>query len=107
MLADFPVDALSAFTRPSSLRGAAAMGLVRLNVEGTVARPSARAAWAASDEWIKEGAEADDSLQEYITGESAHEPELVAATPNGADGHADVVLQLQARIADLEQALAA
>lgn len=40
------------------------------------------------------------------TGESAHEPELVAATPNGADGHADVVLQLQARIADLEQALA-
>ena len=107
LLADFPVDALSAFTRPSSLRGAAAMGLIRINVNGVVARPAARAAWAASDNWIKEGAEADDSLQEYITGEEAPEEELVADLPNGNEGHADVVLQLQARIADLEQALEA
>ena len=106
LLADFPIDALAAFSKPSSLRGAAAFGLIRINVDGTVARPSARSAWSASDEWIKEAADVDDSLQEYITGESGAEQEQ-ELIPNGAGGDAEVVLQLQARIADLEQALAA
>lgn len=101
LLADFPAEALGAFTKPSSLRGAAAVGLIRINVDGTVARPAARSAWAASDEWIKDAGDVDDSLQEYITGESGGEQ------PNGVGGDAEVVMQLQSRIADLEQALAA
>lgn len=67
-----------------------------------MARPSARAAWQASEDWIAEMAE-DDSMHEYLTA-----AEEVQPVQDGGDsgveneGHADVVAQLQARIMELE-----
>jgi len=113
MLADVPVELLTQFTRVSSLRGAAALGLIRIKVGETIARPAARAAWEASDAWIQDVGESDEGILEYVTGESGLDGLPLdpgeGEVPNGPSaveaGSADVINQLLSRIGDLEKAL--
>ena len=102
IIADFSEGCCQAFRRGPAIRGRISADLLRLKVEDSVARPSARAAWQASEDWIAEMAE-DDSMHEYLTA-----AEEVQPVQDGGDsgveneGHADVVAQLQARIMELE-----
>lgn len=102
IIADFSEGCCQAFRRGPAIRGRISADLLRLKVEDSVARPSARAAWQASEDWIAEMAE-DDSMHEYLTA-----AEEVQPVQDGGDsgveneGHADVVAQLQTRIMELE-----
>ena len=103
LLVDFPRDYASLFIRATGLRGAALAGLHRINVDGTAARPAAKAAWNAASLWISDMAAGDESIQEYLTADSGGDAELV---PDGeieaAAEQTDLVAQLQARIQELE-----
>ena len=110
ILADFPKEALPFFALSSSVKGAAAKRVIRLNVGGTVARPALRGAVAQASEWIAEFADLDDVMGEYQTAESGGEKaeEAVAEFPNGpsvasAEEDSDLVARLVARIEELEQ----
>ena len=107
LLVDLPADYAGAFLRAGGLRGAALVGLHRINVDGTVARPAAKAAWNAAALWISEMAAGDETIQEYLTAESGLEADAEELLPDaGADQEAveqtDLVAQLQARIQELE-----
>ena len=102
IIADFSEGCCQAFRRGPAIRGRISADLLRLKVEDSVARPSARAAWQASEDWIAEMAE-DDSMHEYLTAAEEVQP-VQEGGDSGVEneGHADVVAQLQARIMELE-----
>lgn len=104
IIADFSEGCCSAFRRGPAIRNRISPEFLRLKVEDTVARPSARAAWQASEDWIAEMAE-DDSMNEYLTAAEEVQP-IHDAVDSGAEGEgtADLVAQLQARIMELESA---
>lgn len=102
-LADLASECCQNFSRTPALRGAAQQGLLRLQVEGTVAKPSARSAMTVADQWIAEMSGQDDALLEYFTAED-EQPEEVGAPPLGSID-ADVLQQMQARINELEASL--
>ena len=111
ILADFPKEALPFFALSSSLKGAALKKAVRINVNGTVARPSLRAASALALEWVSEFAEMEEVMVEYLTAESGGErqeaetPELAEDGFPVANGSEDteLVARLLSRIEELEQ----
>lgn len=102
IIADFGEGCCQAFRRGPAIRGRVNAELLRLKVDDIVARPSARAAWQASEDWIAEMAE-DDSMHEYLTAAEEVQP-ILDAGDSGAegDGNAEIVAQLQARIMELE-----
>lgn len=111
-LADFADECAGSFTRTPALRGGGPPGMLRLLVEGAVARPAVKGALNAAAEWIGDVADTDEGLQEYFTPEETGDLNLnaldgVAPVANGAPPDADVVAQLQARVVQLEAALAA
>ena len=100
-LVDFVADCAAQFARTPALRGAASAGLLRMTVRGAVARPASRGVLQLAAAWIDEMAEIDENLQKYFTGEDGEGlPEPSAS--GAAYVEADVVQQLQARIAQLE-----
>ncbi|CAL1159368.1 unnamed protein product, partial [Cladocopium goreaui] len=100
-LVDFVADCAAQFARTPALRGAASTGLLRMTVRGAVARPASRGVLQLAAAWIDEMAEIDENLQKYFTGEDGEGlPEPSAS--GAAYVEADVVQQLQARIAQLE-----
>eukprot|EP00435_Cladocopium_sp_Y103_P051909 s2702_g16.t1 len=111
LLVDFMADAAAQFARTPALRGSASSGLLRMMVRGAVARPASRGALQAAETWIAEMAELDDNLHEYFTGEEGDafgdSPPLIAGEAEGFQVSADVVQQLQERIAQLEAQQAA
>ena len=106
LLVDFMSDCAAQFARTPALRGAASSSILHMTVRGSVARPASRGALQLTAAWIEEMAEVDENLQEYFTAEDAEEMVEPSATgagePSGAFVEADVVQQLQARIAQLE-----
>lgn len=73
LLADFPSETLPFFAYSTTLKGAALKKAVRINVNGTVARPALRAAVTLATEWVAEFAEMEDVMIEYLTAESGEE----------------------------------
>ena len=110
LLADFPAVYADMFFKAAGLRGASLINLLRINVDGVVARPAAKAAWNAAALWISQMSAEDDLMQEYLTADSGAEveadPELLA-DGNEFDEQADLVSQLHARIQELESQVAA
>ena len=106
LLVDFPADYASLFLRASGLRGAALASLHRVNVDGTAARPAAKAAWNVASLWISDMAAGDESIQEYLTADSGLEGDAEELQPDGEAAQSadqtDLVAQLQARIQQLE-----
>ena len=103
IIADFNKECCPAFRRGPALRGRLGAEFLRLKVEETVARPSSRAAWLASEEWISEMAE-DESMYEYITAAEEVQPVADGDLDGEDGGSAEIVAQLQARILELENA---
>ena len=110
ILADFPKEALPFFALSSTVKGAAAKRLIRLNVNGTVARPALRGATSLAADWISEFAEMEDVMVEYLTAESGGEraDDEVGDGARGAaqataDDESDLVARLLSRIEELEQ----
>eukprot|EP00438_Fugacium_kawagutii_P009052 Skav200344 [mRNA] locus=scaffold2819:20333:22752:- [translate_table: standard] len=107
VLADFAAECAAFFRRTPSLRGAAALGILRLNVMNTVARPAVRNLLTVADQWIAEIAGQDDAMLDYFTAEEVGDgdPELAPVVNGAADEHAEVVRQMQARIDELQASL--
>ena len=95
-LADFPVESAVLFSRGPALRGQAAAGIHRIKVQDVFARPAARNTLELADAWIKELADQDESMGEYLT--APEEAEEFAED----DGSADIIARLQARVLELE-----
>ena len=102
LLADFSASCSSHFRRGPALRSAASIGVFRLRVGDAVARPAPRAAWEASEAWIKEIGEEDEHFVEYITAQSDEVQPVGLEDRSGDEDQTHVVAQLQARIMELE-----
>lgn len=85
-----------------ALRSAASAGVFRLRVGDAVARPAPRAAWDASEAWVKEIGEEDEHFGEYFTAQSDEVQPVEAGERSADEDQTQLVAQLQARIMELE-----
>lgn len=70
---------------------------------GAVARPQARAAMAAADQWVADVAGQDDAMMDYFTAEEAPLADGVAdGEHQAAADQSEIIEQLQARLLELE-----
>ena len=101
-LADFSASCSRHFRRGPALRSAASGGLFRLRVGDAVARPAPRAAWEASEAWIRDVAEDDEHIMEYVTAASDEVQPVADGDRSVEEDQVQMVAQLQARIMELE-----
>ena len=114
LLVDFSFEQGVLFRKPNT-RGLVPGQLVAFAVDGSPARPTAASAAAAADRWITETMD-EDTAQDYVTGDSADEAELLAAdTPQGLPAGSPAqdnvlakrVAELEALVRQQQQALQA
>lgn len=102
LLADFSASCARHFRRGPALRSAASAGVFRLRVGESVARPAPRAAWDASEAWVREIGEEDEHFGEYFTAQSDEVQPLDTGERSADEDQTQLVAQLQARIMELE-----
>ncbi|CAJ1392369.1 unnamed protein product, partial [Effrenium voratum] len=114
LLVDFSFEQGVLFRKPNT-RGLVPGQLVAFAADGSPARPTAASAAAAADRWITETMD-EDTAQDYVTGDSADEAELLAAdTPQGLPAGSPAqdnvlakrVAELEALVRQQQQALQA
>lgn len=76
--------------------------MFRLRVGDAVARPAPRAAWDASEAWVKEIGGEDEHFGEYFTAQSDEVQPVEAGERSADEGQTQLMAQLQARIMELE-----
>eukprot|EP00435_Cladocopium_sp_Y103_P041784 s2396_g11.t1 len=100
-IADLSAECSLFFCRTPALRGSAGADIVRMKVNGAVARPASRSAWQVAEAWISEHAGTDELVQEYQTAESELLGEEAGHQASDSDA-AEVISQLQAKVNELE-----
>lgn len=105
VLVDCPWAALQFFRKMPSLRGEAALAMVKFVHDGVTCRPSREGALFAAEAWIAENMD-EEAADEYVSCEEAY---VAGEAVGGGEGLGQVhsVEQLQAHIQDLELQLAA
>lgn len=84
LIADFGAECSEHFYKTPVLRGPTMRDLYRITVGESVAKPAAKSAQAAADQWIGEVADTDEGIQEYFSAGDVPEEVDPGCMPNGS-----------------------